>query len=148
MHRTVLRTAISQSKIRKTQKEQSSARLLLRQMTKHSIQQRNPLSCPKRTPSFSRSSRYSGGPPSAQALRTRFCFSRFSESVCCPSTPCGPRLRPSLRSVVLPKMLSDANAFEISGIEEVETEARLARRSECNNVTLRRKPLNGTFGRD
>ncbi len=35
----------------------------------------------------------------------------------------------------LPKMLSGANAFEISGFQEDETEVSLAWRSEC--VTLR-----------
>jgi hypothetical protein len=37
----------------------------------------------------------------------------------------------------LPKMLSSANAIEISDLQEAETEASLVRRSEFNNVTLR-----------
>jgi len=39
-------------------------------------------------------------------------------------------------------MLSGANAFEISNIQEDETEAIRTRRAECNNVTL---PLNGSM---
>jgi hypothetical protein len=34
-------------------------------------------------------------------------------------------------------MLPGANAFEISDIQEAETEGALARRSGCNNVALR-----------
>jgi hypothetical protein len=34
-------------------------------------------------------------------------------------------------------MLSGANDFEISDIQEAETEASLVRRAKCNNVTLR-----------
>jgi hypothetical protein len=37
----------------------------------------------------------------------------------------------------LPKMLSGANAFEISNLREAETEKSVVRRAECNNVTLR-----------
>jgi hypothetical protein len=39
-------------------------------------------------------------------------------------------------SVSLARMLSGANAFEISDIQEDENKAALTRRSECNNVTL------------
>jgi hypothetical protein len=38
-----------------------------------------------------------------------------------------------------------ANAFEISNIQEVETEVVVTRQPECNNVTSRRKPLNRFF---
>ena len=48
----------------------------------------------------------------------------------------------------LATMLSGANAFEISDIQEDETEAAIIRRAECNNVTLELKPLNGVFGKD
>jgi hypothetical protein len=37
----------------------------------------------------------------------------------------------------LAKMLSGANAFEISDIQEAETEGALTRRSGCNNVAFR-----------
>jgi hypothetical protein len=40
------------------------------------------------------------------------------------------------RPLSLGKIPSGANAFEISDIQEDETEAALTRRSECNNVTL------------
>jgi hypothetical protein len=43
-------------------------------------------------------------------------------------------------------MSSGANAFEISDIQEDETEAALTRRPESNNVTFGRKLLNGVFG--
>jgi hypothetical protein len=43
------------------------------------------------------------------------------------------------------KMASGANAFEISNIQEVETEVVVTRQPECNNVTSRRKPLNLFF---
>jgi hypothetical protein len=43
-------------------------------------------------------------------------------------------------------MVSGANAFEISDFQEDEIEGTLARRSECNNVTLVEKRLNGVFG--
>jgi hypothetical protein len=39
----------------------------------------------------------------------------------------------------LAKMLSGANAFEISDIQEDEAEAALTRRSGCNHVALGRK---------
>jgi hypothetical protein len=42
-------------------------------------------------------------------------------------------------------MPSGANAFEISNIQEVETEVVVTRQPECNNVTSRRKPLNRFF---
>ena len=35
------------------------------------------------------------------------------------------------------KMLFFANAFEISNIQEAQTEGPLTRRSECNNVALK-----------
>jgi hypothetical protein len=44
------------------------------------------------------------------------------------------------------KMSSGANVFEISDIQEDEAEADRGcpiKRSECNNITLRRKPLDG-----
>jgi hypothetical protein len=44
-------------------------------------------------------------------------------------------------------MLSGANAFEISDIQEDEVEAALTRRSGCNNVALGRKGLDGVFGK-
>jgi hypothetical protein len=37
----------------------------------------------------------------------------------------------------LAKMLSGANAFEISDIQEAETEGAVTSRSGCNNVALR-----------
>jgi len=37
----------------------------------------------------------------------------------------------------LARMLSGANAFEISDTQEDENKAALIRRSECNNVSLR-----------
>jgi hypothetical protein len=40
-----------------------------------------------------------------------------------------------LRSLL--KMLFCANAFEISNIQEAQTDGPLTRRSECNNVALR-----------
>jgi hypothetical protein len=45
-------------------------------------------------------------------------------------------------SLSLPKMLSGANTFGISDIQEYETEAVRTRRAECNNVTLL---LNGSM---
>jgi len=45
----------------------------------------------------------------------------------------------------LVKMPSDPNALEISDIQEHEIVATPRRRSECNNVTLRRKQPNGIF---
>jgi hypothetical protein len=39
-------------------------------------------------------------------------------------------------NLCLPKILSGANAFEISDIQEDETEAGLTRRSKSNNVTF------------
>jgi hypothetical protein len=45
----------------------------------------------------------------------------------------------------LVKMPSGPNAFEISDIQEDEIAASPGRRSECNNLTLRRKPPNGIF---
>jgi hypothetical protein len=50
-----------------------------------------------------------------------------------------------LESLSLTKMLSVVNAFELSNIQEEETEVALIKRSECNNVTLRRKPLKGVL---
>jgi hypothetical protein len=44
-------------------------------------------------------------------------------------------------------MLSGANAFEISDIQEDEAEAALTRRSGCNHVALGRKWLDGVFGK-
>jgi hypothetical protein len=38
-------------------------------------------------------------------------------------------------SLARPKMPSGANAFEISDIQEEETEVQPVRRTECNNVT-------------
>ena len=47
--------------------------------------------------------------------------------------------------VSLSKMLSGVNVFEISDIQEDETEAPVSGWSQCNDVTLRRKQLNGVF---
>jgi hypothetical protein len=44
-------------------------------------------------------------------------------------------------------MLFGANAFKISEIQEDETETALTGRSECNNVTLGRKSLDGVFAK-
>ena len=41
------------------------------------------------------------------------------------------------KELSLPKILSGANAFEISDIQEDETEASLVWGAECNNVALR-----------
>jgi hypothetical protein len=43
---------------------------------------------------------------------------------------------PKAAGVSLPKMLSSANTYKISDIQEDEIEAVLTRRAECNNVTL------------
>jgi hypothetical protein len=43
------------------------------------------------------------------------------------------------------KILSGVKVFEISNIQGEETEVALSRRSECDNVTVRRKPLNGVL---
>ena len=42
-------------------------------------------------------------------------------------------------------MPSGLNAFEISDIQETQTDAGPPERSGCNNVTLRRKPTHGLF---
>jgi hypothetical protein len=44
-------------------------------------------------------------------------------------------------------MLSGANAFEISDIQEDEAEAALTRRSGYNHVASGRKGLDGVFGK-
>jgi hypothetical protein len=46
----------------------------------------------------------------------------------------------------LAKILHGVNAFEINDNQEDEAGAALTRRSECNNVTLGWKPMNGVFG--
>jgi hypothetical protein len=53
-----------------------------------------------------------------------------------------PLQQASVARLSLPKILSGANAFEISNIQEDETEAIRTRRPEYNNVTL---PLNGSM---
>jgi hypothetical protein len=52
----------------------------------------------------------------------------------------------ALSGLSLAKMLSGANAFEISDIQEDEAEAGLTRRSGCN-VALGRKWPDGVFGK-
>ena len=51
------------------------------------------------------------------------------------------------KELSLAKMLSGANAFEISHIQEDEAEAALTWRSGCNDVALGRKWLDGVFGK-
>jgi glycogen debranching enzyme len=65
-------------------------------------------------------------------------------TVSCEQNPGGKSLDPfhtAFRGVPTENAVG-ANAFEISNIQEDETEATRARRSECNNVTL---PLNGSM---
>jgi hypothetical protein len=49
-------------------------------------------------------------------------------------------------SLSLATMLSGLNAFEISDIQEDETEAALSRRSQMEQRYIALKPLDGVFG--